>query len=58
MPLSEMGKKVVGNRAKNDLCSAVTGRTCWRLTRTSPYSPASNRRNPVVSEVDAPELSS
>ena len=33
-------------------------RTCWRLTRTSPYSPASNRRNPVVPEVDGPELSS
>lgn len=33
-------------------------RTCWRLTRTLPYSPACNRRNPVVPEVDAAELSS
>ena len=56
--IQDLTEKSVGNRAKNDLCSAGTSPHVLETNANLALQPASNRRNPVVLEVDAPELSS
>ena len=56
--IQDLTEKSVGSRAKNDLCSAGTSPHVLETNANLAVQPASNRRNPVVLEVDAPKLSS